>query len=104
MNTSDPDMQIRLSDKTSRLHPRHVVPKRRTFDCTSLRAAATCRRGNAARCDRRWPIATRRACVVEAGRHRPELRDLLQGSVSTLSDEPEIAPRLFPGRAGGALG
>ena len=41
---------------------------------------------------------------MEAGRHRPELRDLLQGSVSTLSDEPEIAPRLFPDRAGGALG
>ena len=32
---ADPDMQIsriRLSDKTSRLHPRHVVPKRSQAD------------------------------------------------------------------------
>jgi len=35
LNALDPDMQIsriRLSDKTSRLHPRHVVPKRSQAD------------------------------------------------------------------------
>jgi len=43
-NQSEPDMQIsriRLSDKTSRLHPRHVVPKRGQASTTTAPVPVT---------------------------------------------------------------